>query len=148
MTNKKVSAIILLLIFLLSISVIPASAQENQDVVYATNNYPETVKIGEAFAGIESFVEPDAYKITVHNLTPNTLVEAWCEMSFNSENFRLNQFSSVSFMSHAGNDNYNTTVDTNGNANIKPLYLSETFLTQEQSQCNHTTNTLIQKVMN
>ena len=30
-------------------------------------------------------------------------------------------------MSHAGNDNYNTTVDTNGNANIKPLYLSETF---------------------
>ena len=127
MTNKKVSAIILLLIFLLSISVIPASAQENQDVVYATNNYPETVKIGEAFAGIESFVEPDAYKINVHNLTPNTLVEAWCEMSFNSENFRLNQFSSVSFMSHAGNDNYNTTVDTNGNANIKPLYLSETF---------------------
>ena len=124
---KKSCAVALSLVFVLSIvSAIPSFAMENKEP-YTTHNYPETVKIGEVFGGLASFGNPTDYGITIHNLTPDAMVAAWGEVSFNAKNITaIHRLDSVSFMSHAGTDPFNR-VDTNGNVDINPLYFSETF---------------------
>ena len=83
---KKSCAVALSLVFVLSIvSAIPSFAMENKEP-YTTHNYPETVKIGEVFGGLASFGNPTDYGITIHNLTPDAMVAAWGEVSFNAKN--------------------------------------------------------------